>query len=775
MAPNNRRSNRKIRRSRRQVHEQRYDWNPSDLLLGGKFCDLSQLQIAVDELREQLNAKFVLALPFDRYNALPKLASVSSDASIVEKNVLDALERLITHQLDERTRSEEGTLLEWLKNHDVLSSQTKYFAARAAHSSEISMQTLNYWLISENAEVKRLGYESKRLLSFLNGTEIANLRRDQSIAKTIRQSFDPNSAELDQTAVLVSSARYVIQADASALYTISRNPTDLKLEYFAPSSCGHLPEEIPVDGQVERSSVSSEVSRLVAKAFSQSASLIDPDPHIRSANFQFHEDHDDDRGQSDLCTIAIPVPYGAVDYPKLLNLGVLVVQRSTQQNFSQFELATLRNLALRISISHRIDTQKNISKHIVDFAAEITEQSNIMEHDSPGRGPHWFPSDYESARPMLTRIADELFQATPSASVTVRFVVPSSEEKKSIFSSKRFLAIPAERMDDDDAELPLQGLNEQRKPYYTFSANVNVATDGAAAYWPDDGMLRSTAGVQNIIRTKTRSTRSELCVPIFDGRHLIGTINLESPREHAYRHSLDVALSFAALAGLAVAMSREGAMAAVARRAAAERIGPHEVDNARKSLSFLKKQFDVNNEEALKRIDEILDLVTRFDEPRAISAETESGVSVKNLILSIKDSLELNVVTMELDQGADKYLSERKYSVVRVVLEELMINVTRHSDTHARCSMRLYEVVQGGNDYLVLVLANVTEKKYLPDHVRKIYRTPVSTSSNPRDRPHLGCYMVGEMIRKIGGDIFMSFDPFRGNVRSFLLIPYSKG
>jgi hypothetical protein len=753
------------------------DWHPRELVLRGKFCEEHEVKYATDLLRQLLGSELVVVIPYDEINFLPILSFVSAESEATEAAILNQL-RSGRHDKNLRSACLGGDpedLIEKLKGMGVLQQEWSYTAKDTPHEL-ISSRALSAWVIARNPAELRSEY-SLDIATYINGTEVANLRRDKNLNVRMRTGISdvakrskkrkgeavPLFSSID---TLVEVSAGIFDAREAVLYTVRNDARALELTSKWNSDedeTGRFPSSVDIHADHISDPIEGEsLEETVRQVYQQSAVHIFPSPYDNRSNRNENLVPSPRKEfiQDQYGVVAIPIPYLSVDSPEASNVGVLALLRS-HNSLSQFDMGALRNLALRISATVRDARQRDSNLEIRNYAKELASVDEQLKNDSARtiarshRRATGFPSDITRAEVLLQKLVNHLYHSTLSSSVTLRIVAPSPRstdaEVERVLHSTRFIAAPAETMRDASEQIPIYGLIDG-KPASDISYNAAVAISGKKRLW-------RIGERSSPILSQERRSRSELCVPVYSNGHIVGTLNLESALKGAYDMTSEVAEVFAALAGLAIMKGRQETLAEVARRAAAERIGPHEVDNARKSISEIEGYLS-NGGGAPTGIDvklrELSQLVSRFDTESFDSPDEDFSETSLVGLVQVALRRTQKIMTIDTSFRHDYLPPVRDRKTIAVVLEELVSNLLKHRSADMRPSVGTYATRLGGKSYSVLCIRNTVAELQSPAFVESVYREPITKFSDEIQRPHLGCYMVGEFVRSIGGDVYLS-------------------
>ncbi|MFG1930873.1 GAF domain-containing protein [Mycobacterium sp. NPDC048908] len=732
-------------------------WRPSDLILRDIFCPHSEIQTLADELRIRVGASWLVALSYDKHNVVPVLSFISTNGSNDHAKVGQKVRSLTTQPVVNRLTGNEQEIIRWSRSVELFPPDDDLYVLRS-NANAISSHGLQICVFADADLQRGFQEEVAELATYINATELAAIRKQQSLTRTIRRV---TAAEEDasRTATLVRVAVQHLSADCAIFYSIDRDPTKLQADCDYPTGSRELVTDLPEDIQLSDGirGITNPKVRSIIQAFIQSASFIHPlTPQSGSAI------------STTVSSIAVPVPYGDPDRPKSLNLGVLIVLTDSKRPFSRLNLTSLQIFALRLSLLYRLE-QIDESSHqlavVADMLSKLGEPDESLSVAKPlTLGARAFPADYEQSRLILESLADHLLKATPSASVSIRLISTSQPAEASILVCRRFTARPAERMSDPEAIIPIFGQDAAGRHHENTSANVRAVITGKTTLYPSDEikLIREITG---------RNTLSEVAVPIVCGSHIVGTVNVESPLAEAYvGEVVSIVESFAALAGVAIALGREQVLARVARRAAIERIGPHEIDNARTAVNAIREAIDGDDTDLGQKVSYLAALVDRYDLARSSEAPSTAEKMSEIIKHSVNSVLVPANVDFRLGIVDDCLIDEQSSHEVHSVMDEIMRNVTRHSAPGVAI-IQTTGVKLGGLNYVHISFKNPAKKRLLSSHTAKVYRVPVVSTTNDNDRPRLGCYMVGEMVREMGGDIFMRFVPDPDMVQTHWFVP----
>jgi hypothetical protein len=369
------------------------------------------------------------------------------------------------------------------------------------------------------------------------------------------------------------------------------------------------------------------------------------------------------------------------------------------------------------------------------------------------------PYDYYFLHPSLLDILRQAYDLTRSKTATIRLL--STDGRDLI----RFCGYPERVMKEPHSAIAIS-----RKD----SVNAFVARSGKicelkklnhrASYRAFDGLLGTLAARRDI--------RSEYCMPIVVRGRLIGTVNLESEYPDAYSGEKHYLSAVRARIELALYSAQSYYEQSVLSASARGTLNTHEILKCADELGKLA------HEVPPAVIDEILMLQSRI---RSCVAPTEGGMPERNgrtefqsyqaLIesLAIAKNIDHVIEWREVDKSIDASLNPTTEKILSLVLSEILDNsflqATQVPGGHIRLSITGARL--GGRKFDVIRVTHNVSSSLDRSTVAQLYRVPIQKA----DRPHIGAFLAGAMIRSLGGEINFSFDPKYVSANTTIQVP----
>jgi transposase len=560
-------------------------------------------------------------------------------------------------------------------------------------------------------------------------------------------------SEIDQLLTLVLHA---IDADSVALYERTPDGASLRLVRATPSDIVIPHEGMLLTDDTNVNSVAVTRRRPV---------FLTPDQVGLSAPAQGPKDltsawslSEDVRDTNELAMPVPSAPLGRLGP----TYGVLNVCRAAvnadRAHFNRYDLAVMRNLALRVGFAIHTNRLVNAQRAL----AKLVSRGHST---SPGRtstagmfralaGPtDGVPSDFHAARPLLNDLVHDLADATSAATCTLRLLLPGDgrHRKKRQWSLVRFAASPEERLHDDAAVLPM-GVN---------SVHGWVARTGTSCYIPDLGDSKffkrypGLGGPQNI-----RNSKSEMCFPVMIDQRLVGTLNLESRVIDAFAIHLGTAESFAAAAGQLLASALSDIAETTLSFTSAVHNSAHAIlqslDGISRSVNA--RPPDEFTSDMTHRIQSIEDLLSETSDPMdQFRADPQwPGADLMELIELVRRAVKLEHLTVVAPTDSSPLVDAHLAPAIKFAFADVLAGVQRYMSRAPgdRAFLEVHRRTIGGRPYVDVVIVYPSSTPLPSSLTEQLYRVPLAAERPGEDRPHLGSYSAGAVVRNLGGDLF---------------------
>lgn len=807
-------------------------WTPSDFALMGRFCPIDELKRALEQARLKTGAKGAVLLVADESAVLGTLSMClpEGDRYLAElAHLLRRGERLRTgawaRKMTEKRRSSLPELIrtsipardrkrerfpatandllrvvaelarrngmedvgEWL---DL--SRTRWFparvptAARGARMSTVVMllEPRNHKKVdADGTVVVAINDDVMRLTECVNGTVQASVRRDDLIMRRLDFKLSSSLTEADVDFAkfaggLLEMAVYGSNSEAGACYLIDPASQAMTLQaiympqhlraYWKFARC------LPADGGYAALACAGEGQAiqlppgLLAKPGLKATCA----PRVESAE--------------PILELATPMP-GPLGSPSAPAIGAMTLVKlgADPDPFGAYEVALARNGALRLALisattkaeqaARIFTTMSRDATHLRrdSLATDMMLRARRQSSKTAARMSKTLPDDLEVVLPVIQNVLAHLAQVTQSETVTFRAALPDplASEPHGV-SLVRIATFPAELADEVEHEVQRDdgtGINWKVacEGALTYESNVQVRRQKSDAADPPGDQEARRGYVEH-----HRSTRSELCVPVFVEDRVVGVVNLESPVVHAYDAQIDICQALAEHVGTAIANARlvlAGVLQAEARDILRK---SHDLSHAHEDL---RKIASTASPEVARRIEteadriqrEAEDLLTFSVDPRR-EVTLEGGTTFPNLVnvARVQCSLEFDRV---IDGGAEwRQHPPHVADLVVKSLVDILDNARRNrAPDHPSITLELDQCEWGGQSQDTLVVRIQVERRLRPSRAVNVYRCPLSNvdiqydqSGEPLrlvDSPQLGAYLAGTHARRAGGDVHLTY------------------
>lgn len=794
------------------------EWTAEDFILRGKYCPRPAIYEAVEEARLQAGARAAVVLAADERALLRSLCFQAP----MELGGPTDLVGVLRSRDDLNTRADLRALI---LTSPVAGAQQPPFpwsadrlvvALNAFAESEGEPQVAEWfgpaanWVparIPEGVRGARIsaaaifldpseclardetGFETVAIDSLIgditqriNATAQADVRRDAAIMARLDDRLDPSdyvarTVDFRQAATsLVKLAREISGSDVGACYVFDHGTKTMRL--VAPDLPGGLDREWRYEDELE---LTSDALVLTCYSARRPVQLPPGLPTAFSTVLTCGRRDGVEPAEDEAVELATPI-VGPLASPKSRAVGVLTVAKLSPptSSYGAYDLALLRNIALRLSLisattnseaAARTFTRLSTRRFAPRSGASLAS-GQLQTDDSPaptggGHAEGPLPDDLVATVPAITEGLATLGRVTGSHSATFRAALPSRETDRAHgVVLRRIAAYPQHWLERDGA---IQTAEEG-------GINWRVVLEGRPYYAP---VVASAKGYLS----RRPETVAELAVPVFAEGRVIGVVNLESADRNAYDAQVATAQAFAAHVGLAIADARI-AIAGVLHDYATEIVRRgHEMGGECKELREAGSQV---GGESGRKVHGIADTVERkakglrrFDEHvpvGPVGAQTLPRL-VEHQVAEVglhKPHLELN--------PRDVWLPHAPASaeVIGQALQDILINVKRHSSTHGeRPTLELRQGKWGGRSQDLLVVHNWAAEPLDPYRAANAFKAPLVRrlgDHQPEEGvigiqvPQLGAYLAGTLIRRIGGDAHLSCEP-DGRTRVVMSVP----
>jgi hypothetical protein len=356
------------------------------------------------------------------------------------------------------------------------------------------------------------------------------------------------------------------------------------------------------------------------------------------------------------------------------------------------------------------------------------------------------PPEVFGAQALIGAAVQHAYELTRSAAATVRFL---SMDTRSLVLFRKF----AYDQSYDEAEIiPL---------WKQDSVNAWVARTGTECYIKD----LTGAGEDQPELTRlfiplkpAKGIRSECCVPIFVNGRIVGTLNLKSAHLDAYSEERYLIRTFAEQIGLSIALARRATEQEILSLTSTTSLNLHELLKCRDRLGEMAtwNTGDGNGElrgaivDLTRKLEKCIGLAREDPEQRAGDLAEILGEVIEEI-----DSTQ-TFVRWVRRPPRDATLPGPVASALRLAFREVLFNSFNEALLVRDGDVRLYydEAELGGGRFARISIENPVQSGLKKPFEAQLYRLPVRHSET--DRPHIGAFIAGSLLRAIGGDLYLS-------------------
>ena len=733
-------------------------WTAQDYLLRNEFCPPEALQAIVRTWRANQAAQWLVVIAYDRNAILRSL--VFADCVDMERQ----------SRLDHRIREARFAALNtppFEATNDVILgflTELEILETRPVHiyrltPEHISREGIGFIAISDSERIRSLSEaDAKQLAEMLNGTMIANVRRDQRITRHI-EDIGKKSTEENSVSAIINLAARATGAMGGCYYGLDPATTALVLEARTQSleSIEEIPLVISIDSKpgYDEMGLAGQLADYARRSFRDTATYAFPPFTSHDSPGQLGDRRSAAGHPFAFITAVVPRHPLKTEAP---NYGVIALFRTTEDprdiDFSMFDMALVRNVCLRMSLLHNLSVTSRAAHGVERLVAAFTASPAAQPQAEASHGPRQalIPRDFSEALRHLDDMAGELRAITRCSSVTVRALTTARIGSTTRLVLRRVTASPASRLFDTHSDILLHGWQDgvQR---HRLSTNAYAAVTGRVAHVPDTSRRPDAdcPGLMSVIDVPGRPlSASEVTAPIIIDGFPVGSVHLESPVAGAFASELPFCKAFASMAAVAIAVARARIVRDLAQTTARLSMGIHESEAIERLLGKLEAY---GHEDLSQDVQDLREVIFKARKAES-SGFQPPAVPVRQVLQEALEkagnpSLSLTV----LDKAV---VSEEAIPHTLVAVQEILRNVQRHRDQDkpSHASVRDSYVTLNQRRFRMLTFPNTPgglPSRYLLAHA---YHAPVYKPQDPR--PHLGCYAAGEALRYIGGNVFLA-------------------
>ena len=450
-------------------------------------------------------------------------------------------------------------------------------------------------------------------------------------------------------------------------------------------------------------------------------------------------------------------------------VGALVLSRGSQSEaFSAYDLALIRNVALRISLARtthamfRIGEVTSALRAKTDWAVMIdslkSDQPTLQEP-----GDFVVPTDVRVASRRIEMFLPDLAEVTDSQAISIRIALPAA----SAAQPHGLALVRVAHYPPGSADSQLGIITEDQSGF-----NWKCMRTGAPIYSPD------VSESEDDYLAERPSTVSELTIPIRLEGTVIGALNLESSLHDAYDTVQPLLASFSG----AVARTLADARAALEQRV---------IDDAAQALNHrhtMESKLD-----GLEK--EVAALALEKEKRDSLAARINGLRSELDAMRRVKFAEEGTRATLPqiLERAAEKVsytgdlppqMTDRRFAVpvtgdraraLEVSVSNILTNLVNYTTTSVHDAggrpLRRIEISDGslgGSEIIVLRFHNLTDGLVDTQRIADLYRWPIQGNGG---RLRVGGFLAGLSARRANASLQAVVLGDGRTVRTTLIVP----
>lgn len=734
------------------------DWVRDDYILHGTPCSRSNVRSLLEIARLVSGGSCLILASVDERSILKRLCLIADEDPDRGERLESRLQDKATNRRAAlRSNNAEAIASDLMELTEIqserLSSQLIQVQSHGLDSRDTAIGVVLLVFGDERTMIKEDWLRELHLR--INATIYADIRRDHIAARKVQSdsrlpATAATVAETYQESIesLLSLMCDVSGSDGAAYYRLDGPLAGLALDRSSPPEVDcPLPRFAPYSLADEQEGTT--LQRLLSKSLTSSSIMFGTD--AIAAN-------------GDLEVVATAVPAIALG-KNTINQGVITIWSFDKgaKRFDRSQLGWLRNVALRLSLLETSFEAEESASEIAALSRQISSPSNPgLDPGGPlmARGEP-VPHDLRHVLPSWQELVGRVRDATRSASVTIRVVRHRRVNGRLEVSLVRFASSPKPADAEPAEEIYVTGHPPgEITEYWRTSLNAFVAFTGEPVYLYDLGRALNRQGVQglkSILSVPGRPmARSTICLPIVVDGTLVGTMNLESPFVDAYSHLKNTIAAFASLAETSLAMVRQRIGHQLSLSSTISGLSVHDIRNIERRLHETEEQLSTSG--ASVDLQPVLDSL-RPVRARPIHSNWEPNSDSRldiiiDAVLEQRRQLEKVVPRIEVYISKGIAIPAQNVEPTAKVFDELLENVAVHHDINRPTpipTIRNAWLFYGGRPYEVIHLENMARIHPSPAALSRLYSSGVEFGDQ---RPHLGCYVIGQLVRGMGGSVF---------------------
>jgi hypothetical protein len=582
----------------------------------------------------------------------------------------------------------------------------------------------------------------------VHATAHANVRRDHVIMERLDQKLDPaviaGSEDFSATAQpLVELVLGIADANIASCYLVDYSEAKLHRKAHRGIRVGQAwayPEELSTNASTLAAAATAK-HRTLQLPPGLGGELVEPTPRPKRR-----------RSEERVIELAAPLP-GPLATPKAPAVGVLTVARiGDPRPFGAYEMAVVRNVALRLAL---VATTTNTTQAAKMFAR--------LSHRSAGHPPGPISEGERESTPPRITLPDDiawglhpiedalttLGEVTRAGSATFRAALPAGDPASPHgLTLARVAGYPAEVGRDEE-----HAVQSKEEGGHNWCAVIS----GEIGNFP---VVRRGEKTYSEHR---KGTRSELSVPVNVEDRVVGVVNLESPVEHAFDAHVELAQAAAEHIGLVIANARLALSTAVQERATEVLRVAHEITHEPEEI---RKEADDLPAEKADRVLALADGIhekvkkLRYGQPDGEDLLPPGEPTFPEIVRFSVKRLGMEA-DFQSDEGPWTPHPAQQALAIAKALGDVLDNAVEHRGrrTHPP-HLTITRDRWGGRRQDVLIVHTVPDR-YCPEaEAINVYRCPLDPDPavEGEEEAHLGAYLAGLQIRRIGGEVHLSYE-----------------
>lgn len=761
-------------------------WTASDYVLRGRFATHDDLAHAAAALAGVTDHAVVVATFSTRY-LLPSISFAKGPDDLWEDGVMSDLRERLQQGLPGAEHQAEfvcDVVAEHLRDAGASDPHTWVFGGDLSQPGKIAVVVGAARTWPRSCDQESAHARAAQVAACVLGSRPAAFTRDTSIEGRIRHAN--NEADIDEDGQRPAATLGVVEALTDLVGDTLR--TAVTAVYEGDSIHPHRASGL----RCQAVRAVSHIPGWVPDSIMISSDVQDPvATELGGSRFE-------DLGQlANLCVVkrrrllgvidgrfmALGLPYG-LDPVNHRAVGVLVMAwpESESAPVGVYEMALTRIVALSLARDHE-ERRADSSVHLVTSqlslisglrtASEDPELSGLAEDLTERR-------DVALVAESVTGILRGLVDFSGAASATCRLIAGAGGEP----FSRYLLRLHCEGDDcalDTPEEIPLQA--------HAASVNAWVARHGAPVHLrniyvdPETGAATSAdlanyPGLTEITMVRS-NVQTELCVPIFAERRVVGTVNIEAVSALALDKKAEIVSEYAQLIGIALLEARRRIGVETVTEAGGFLDHRHELDGGLEALASRINQDTGLGADARETYGKDLAKLRKTVYVRRLpgASEVSQGATVHQVIESAMRSVSWAEQATPLEdllldgehedvQGVlSAWLDPEAAHALRFAIGQAIHNVRRYAQAAEKLTgqpylamFRLARRVIGGEDNVWVAVSSATADESIESlRPQRVFREPLQNE----ERVSLGTYLAGEAMRRCGGSAFLRVYPPR--------------